>query len=66
MAALSPLLGGWLTTSLSWRWAFGINIPVGLAVVAGTLLPTELLATQPSIPVAADRLHARPPCPPVF
>ncbi|MGN9774328.1 DHA2 family efflux MFS transporter permease subunit [Micromonospora sp. H33] len=36
-AALGPLLGGWLTTELSWRWAFGVNVPVGALVVAATL-----------------------------
>lgn len=25
-----PLLGGWITDSYSWRWAFLINIPVGV------------------------------------
>ena len=25
-----PLLGGWITDSYSWRWAFLVNIPVGL------------------------------------
>jgi EmrB/QacA subfamily drug resistance transporter len=34
-AALGPLLGGWLTTSFSWRWAFGINVPLGLVVFVG-------------------------------
>jgi EmrB/QacA subfamily drug resistance transporter len=34
-AALGPLLGGWLTTNFSWRWAFGINIPLGLMVIIG-------------------------------
>ena len=30
MAAVGPLIGGWLTTYLSWRWAFFINIPIAL------------------------------------
>lgn len=37
-AALGPLLGGWLTTSFSWRWAFGINIPLTALVIAGLYL----------------------------
>ncbi|WP_434742861.1 MFS transporter [Micromonospora sp. SH-82] len=36
-AALGPLLGGWLTTEYSWRWAFGINVPVGAIVIVGAL-----------------------------
>ncbi|MFF1541181.1 DHA2 family efflux MFS transporter permease subunit [Microbacterium sp. NPDC058269] len=38
MAAVGPLLGGWLTTAYSWRWAFGINIPLGIIIVIGVLM----------------------------
>ena len=36
-AALGPLLGGWLTSSFSWPWIFAVNVPVGIAVIAGAL-----------------------------
>jgi EmrB/QacA subfamily drug resistance transporter len=38
MAAVGPLVGGWLTTNVTWRWAFWINVPVGLLVLAGIIL----------------------------
>ena len=30
---LGPTLGGWLTETYSWRWAFYINIPVGIVAI---------------------------------
>ncbi|MGZ8805008.1 MAG: DHA2 family efflux MFS transporter permease subunit [Microbacterium sp.] len=38
MVAVGPLLGGWLTTAFSWRWAFGINVPLGIIIFIGILL----------------------------
>jgi EmrB/QacA subfamily drug resistance transporter len=35
-SALGPVLGGWLIDHLSWRWAFLVNIPFALAVLAIT------------------------------
>ncbi len=30
---LGPTLGGWLTDQFSWRWAFYINIPIGVLAI---------------------------------
>ncbi|MEU9806288.1 DHA2 family efflux MFS transporter permease subunit [Mycobacterium sp. NPDC050853] len=36
--ALGPLLGGWLSEHASWRWAFGINIPLVAVICIGALM----------------------------
>jgi EmrB/QacA subfamily drug resistance transporter len=38
MAAVGPLLGGYLTENHSWRWAFYINVPIAIVIVVGSLL----------------------------
>jgi len=37
-AVLGPVLGGYFTTYISWRWAFFINIPIGIAALVGAAL----------------------------
>lgn len=41
--ALGPVLGGWLSEHASWRWAFGINIPLTIVI----LVIAAVFLTQP-------------------
>ena len=46
-----PLLGGVIVQSISWRWIFYVNVPVGLVALAvlGSTLPASTRRGRPSI-----------------
>ena len=49
--AVGPLLGGVLTSGLSWRWIFFVNVPIGIvAVVIAVMKVAESRAPQASRP----------------
>ena len=43
---IGPAFGGYLTDAISWRWAFYINIPIGILAI---LLQSKFLEDPPSI-----------------
>ncbi len=51
---LGPLLGGFFTDDLSWRWDFYLNVPIGVVVVvlAARTIPSIRAGTRPLIDYA--------------
>ncbi len=44
--AIGPVLGGLLVQQASWRWIFGINVPIGLFAVIFTLMAVPEMAKK--------------------
>lgn len=48
-----PLLGGWFTDGIGWRWGLWMNIPLGLLAIASALLFLRL-PSRPRIKARVD------------
>ena len=56
-----PLLGGWFTEGIGWRWAFWMNVPLGVLAIASAMFFLRLpknSRTKPKLDVAGMALLA--------
>lgn len=50
-AVAGPFLGGWFTDQHDWRWAFWVNIPIGLAAIAIAWFALQLPSQRAARPL---------------
>lgn len=55
---VGPVVGGFVTDQLSWRWVFWVNVPIGIvaALIIGVALKEPKLDKRPSIDYAGAAL----------
>ncbi len=58
---LGPVLGGWLLDTLSWRWMFLVNVPLGLIGIAAGVRNLPRSAAGPSPRLDVRGLFLLPP-----